>query len=319
MKILNKLGNEALMKNKKTAFVCSRKVPDRLEYLVGKWILGLSPERDCVMCGNQSPMERAVFTVLLQRKIPTILMLAEAMHDNWGDDVRQSLAEGRLLIATHCDPNVHNVTARSAFDRNILMMSLASLIFVGYCTKGGKLERALAGFDNVEYLENGQPWLIMPENKNPEPKGYQPEQTKLNAWSRRLRQDWGTMFFDFNDSGAETYFKITHSVSANEDYFSRQKLFFDFKELSSFRDAMAFIAEKTNAGEAVPPELTVESLSGDITFSLPTQEKSQLLTTTQDKAYNDGRHRINTIRLGIKELPEFIGYVEEALAEWVKQ
>ena len=92
MKILSKLGNEALMQREKTAFVCSRKTPDGLEYLVGKWMLGLSPERDCVMCGNQSPMERAVFTTLLQRNIPTILCLAEAMPSRWSDDVRTALS-----------------------------------------------------------------------------------------------------------------------------------------------------------------------------------------------------------------------------------
>ena len=149
MKILSKLGNETLMQREKTAFLCSRKTPDGLEYLVGKWMLGLSQERDCVMCGNQSPMERAVFTTLLLRRIPTILCLAEAMPSRWGDDVRTALGDGRLLIVTHCDASVHGVTARSAFDRNVLMMSLAQKIVEGSCTKGGKLERALAGFDNV--------------------------------------------------------------------------------------------------------------------------------------------------------------------------
>ena len=89
------------MQREKTAFVCSRKTPDGLEYLVGKWLLGLSPERDCVMCGNQSPMERAVFTTLLQRGIPTILCLAEAMPTLFGDDVRTALSEGSLLIACY--------------------------------------------------------------------------------------------------------------------------------------------------------------------------------------------------------------------------
>ena len=48
------------------------------------------------------------------------------------------------------------------------MMSLAQKIVVGCCTKGGKLERALAGFDNVEYLDNGQPWLDMAEKAKSE-------------------------------------------------------------------------------------------------------------------------------------------------------
>ena len=187
MKIQAKTGNETLMQREKTAFVCSRKTPDGLEYLVGKWLLGLSDGRDCIMCGNQSPMERAVFTMLLQRKIPTILVLAEAMPSRWGDDVREALAAGRLLVITHCDASVHSVTARSAFDRNVLMLSLAQKIVVGCCTKGGKLERALAGFDNVEYLANGQPWLDHMELINGQPKEEKRERRRLEREEQDMR------------------------------------------------------------------------------------------------------------------------------------
>lgn len=316
MKILSKLGNEALMQREKTAFVCSRKTPDKLEYLVGKWMLGLSAERDCVMCGNQSPMERAVFTVLLQRKIPAVLVLAEAMHDRWGGDVRDALAEGRLLIVTHCDAGVHSVTARSAFDRNVLMLSIAQKIVVGYCTKGGKLERALAGFDNVEYLENGQPWLGMSDVDRPRHEECRPEPSRLGSWSRRLGLKWGTIYLDFSDGGAETYFKITHSTLAGKDGYSRQNLFFDRPELYSFLGALGFVAEKTGAEEALPPELVVKSLSGDVTFALPQQGGEPLLAITQDKAFADGTHRVKTVRLRVTELPGLISGVEEALKEW---
>lgn len=191
MKILSRRGNEALMQRTKTAFICSRKTPDGLEYLVGKWLLGLKPEADCVMCGNQSPMERAVFTTLLQRKIPVILALAEAMPSRFGADIENALLEERLLVITHCEPSVHNVTARSAFDRNILMLSLAQKIVVGYCSKGGNLERALAGFDNVEYLENGQPWLKQSADGQKDVAdgvGHNAKQNPVKVdWSRSIR------------------------------------------------------------------------------------------------------------------------------------
>lgn len=316
MKILSKLGNEALLQREKTAFVCSRKTPDGLEYLVGKWMLGLSAERDCVMCGNQSPMERAVFTTLLQRGIPAILCLAEAMPDRWGDDVRTALSESRLLIVTHCDASVHSVTARSAFDRNVLMLSLAQETVVGYCTKGGKLERALAGFDNVEYLENGQPWLNMQEKAGAEPAREEPKQGNPGQWSRALGLKRGTVYLDFIDSGAETYLKVTHSVQAAGGGYEREKLFFDRKELAEFLAAIRLLDGRLPSGEAVPPGLMVRSLSGDVTFGVSTEDGAPLLAITQRKEYSGGKLRVQTVRLLAAELPMLVKGVEEALEAW---
>lgn len=315
MKIMSKLGNETLLRHEKTAFVCSRKTPDGLEYLVGKWMLGLSPERDCVMCGNQSPMERAVFTTLLQRGIPTILCLAEAMPGRWSDDVRTALGEGRLLVVTHCDASVHNVTARSAFDRNVLMLSLAQKIVVGCCTKGGKLERALAGFDNVEYLDNGQPWLDMPARVGKEPVREEPKQSRLGQWSRALRLKHGTIYLDFNDSGAEIYFKITHSVKAEGGGYDRERLFFDRRELAEFLAAIHLLNGKFSSGEPVPQGLMVASLSGDVTFDVSAGSGVRFFTITQRKEYGSGKQRVQTVRLLVTELPVLVKGVEEALTE----
>lgn len=84
------------------------------------------------------------------------MVLAEAMHEQWGEPVSAALGSGQLLIITHCGPEVHTVCARSAFDRNALMMALADEIIVGYCSKGGNLERGLAGYSNVRYLVGNQ-------------------------------------------------------------------------------------------------------------------------------------------------------------------
>ena len=316
MKIQSKLGNETLMQREKTAFLCSRKTPDGLEYLVGKWLLGLTEERDCIMCGNQSAMERAVFTTLLQRKIPVILCLAEAMPARWDDDVREALAAGRLLVVTHCDASGHAVTARSAFDRNVLMMSLAQKIVVGCCTKGGKLERALAGFENVEYLANGQPWLDHMDLINNPHERPKPEPTRLSRWSRALRLKHGMIYLDFNDSGAETYFKITHSVKDAADEYNKQKIFFDRKELTAFSGAVDFLLGKIAKGEGLPPGLTVASLSGDITFDEEQSGVVRQLVMTQAKTLVNGTHRVSTVTLAFDELPMLARGVDEALEEW---
>lgn len=156
MEIRSKLGNENIMQLRKTAFFCSRKEPSGLQTAVDRWIATLQQDKACVMCGDQSPMEKHVFSSLLERKIPVILVLAEAMHEQWSEPVSAALGSGQLLIITHCGPEVHTVCARSAFDRNALMMALADEIVVGYCSKGGNLERGLAGYSNVRYLVGNQ-------------------------------------------------------------------------------------------------------------------------------------------------------------------
>ena len=145
-------GNRELLERRKTAFLSSRRTPRDLLPIIADWIVTLSPADDCVMCGNQAPIERTVFDLLLENKVPTILVLAETLQGAWRDDMQLALDEGRLLIITHCDTSVHCVNVRSAFDRNILMLSLADKTVVGYCDEGGNLERALEGFGNITYL-----------------------------------------------------------------------------------------------------------------------------------------------------------------------
>lgn len=156
MEIRSKLGNENIMQMRKVAFFCSRKEPAGLKNAVDRWIDSLKSDKLCVMCGDQSSMEKHVFSSLLERKIPAILVLAEAMHEQWSEPVSAALGSGLLLIITHCGPEVHAVCAKSAFDRNALMMFLANEIVVGYCSKGGNLERGLAGYNNVKYLVGKQ-------------------------------------------------------------------------------------------------------------------------------------------------------------------
>jgi hypothetical protein len=116
------------------------------------WVESLSPATDCLLCGNHSPMERAVFAQLLRRKIPTILLLAETFPPVWSADMADALDAGLLLIITHCDETVHFATRRSAADRNYLMLSMADRVIVGSCTPSGNLAGQLTSFGNVTLL-----------------------------------------------------------------------------------------------------------------------------------------------------------------------
>lgn len=152
MEIIRQTGNTKLLSLHKTAFLCSRRMPEGTYPLIRSWVQTLSAERDCIICGNHSPMEQVVCSWLLQRKIPIVLVLAETFPPQWTPEQEEAFREQRLLVATRCDESVHRVSRQSAFDRNELMLSMADEIVVGYCSEGGNIEKQVYGLSNIHYL-----------------------------------------------------------------------------------------------------------------------------------------------------------------------
>lgn len=150
--MLRKLGNETLLQKRKTAFLCSRITPEETQTAVLEWVNSLNQNSDCILCGNHSAMEHLVFGLLLRKKIPTILVLAETFKDNWNNEIISALKENRLLIITLCDETVHFVSKQSAADRNLLILSLAENIVIGYSTPNGNIERQTENLHNVSIL-----------------------------------------------------------------------------------------------------------------------------------------------------------------------
>jgi hypothetical protein len=148
---LNKVGNENLLNLRKVAFLCSRRTPDTVYFDIFNWVNQLSSD-ECIICGNHSFVEQKVFTLLLQRRIPVILVLAEAMRTEWSEEIESALKENRMLIVTQCDESVHFVCKDSAADRNEIILSLADAIVIGYCAKGGNIARQIAGRENTHVL-----------------------------------------------------------------------------------------------------------------------------------------------------------------------
>lgn len=152
MKTLYQSGKSCLLFQEKTAFLCSRQIPDNKIEAISNWISNLSPEKDCIICGNHSQMEQMVFNKLLDKMVPVILVLAEGMRNEWNEKITAALNSERLLIITNCNENVHRVSYQSAYDRNNLILSLADQIIVGYCTPKGNIDKQIAGKTNVTFL-----------------------------------------------------------------------------------------------------------------------------------------------------------------------
>ncbi len=319
MKIQSKLGNESLLKRKKTAFLCSRMASEAVKNTVEMWLDGLSPDADCVMCGNHSPMERTVFQRLLDMKIPAILVLAEAMHDCWEAAIETALREERLLIVTHCDGDVHSVSSRSAFDRNMLMLLLADKIVVGYCQKGGNLERVLAGFDHVQYL------FLLPEKDDLDNAADGMEQygeTKHNGlkdndlWSRVGILSNGNVTVELNGFGKETYMKISHENGNSTKGGLGERLMFNRSEFANFYRAIRQIKESFNASDETYESVVVKSESGDVTIDFVPDEDLGMWVLTQSKLLVTNELRSHTIKICTSDLPTFYDLLVCAARNW---
>lgn len=341
MEIRSKLGNENIMQMRKVAFFCSRKEPAGLQNAVDRWIDSLKSDKLCVMCGDQSSMEKHVFSSLLERKIPAILVLAEAMHEQWSEPVSAALGSGLLLIITHCGPEVHAVCAKSAFDRNSLMMSLANEIVVGYCSKGGNLERGLAGYKNVKYLVGKQDKGIKMANSSQLQGGRSINGRNYSAnkgfssgfsqggravagqainsggqWSRRLDLGYSTIYFDFNEAGRDVYIKLTQSTKSADGKYDRHKIFMDRSEFRAFYDTIGYVTRTVERNEKLDKNIVVRSASGDISLNMVMSEGMKMCMMTQEKELQTMGHRRQTIGFCVTELSAFYDVVIDAARYW---
>ena len=218
-----KIGNTQLLRLNKTAFLCSRKIPESQEKVVFEWVKQLNPMTDCILCGNFSEMEQKVFTFLLKYKIPTILVMPNAVAKRWDKDVEEALNENRLLIFSIWGNQVNDEVLCSSNDRNEVILLLADKTIIGYCREGGKIEKQIEGKDNIEILPI--------------------KQTSIKKYDRdlfniQMSSHSGEIYFDIKKDAKEDYLKITQSKFQGSDEKRREKIFIGRSELIEFRDAI---------------------------------------------------------------------------------
>ncbi len=127
------IGNPSLLNLPKVGVLCSRRVPVRTD---------LNPPEcdDVFISGFHSPPERAILSVLLERKARVICCPA------WGIDLMRipkewlpGLEENRMMIMQISSDLAGNLA--SAEERNRFVLKHADNIWLPYVTPGGMLER----------------------------------------------------------------------------------------------------------------------------------------------------------------------------------
>ncbi len=138
------LGDQAIWKLHKTAFLCSRKVPAAQVLKCYDWAIAMRNAGKCVMLGAHSQLEKDVLHYLLKGAQPVVLVLARGMKKKWESALDAEVRKGRLLVMSPFDEKITRVTSDTALVRNRFMLEHAQEIVVGHITSDGMLEKVLA-------------------------------------------------------------------------------------------------------------------------------------------------------------------------------
>jgi hypothetical protein len=140
------LGNKEILKQHKTAFLCSRKIPASVVLKCYDWAIAQREAGNCVISGFHSQLEKDVLHYLLKGKQPIIVALARGLKQKIESELGKPLKEGRLLIISPFEEKVKRVTEQTAAIRNKMMVELADEIVVGFASVGGGVHKLLSNY-----------------------------------------------------------------------------------------------------------------------------------------------------------------------------
>ena len=124
------LGNQELLKLRKTAFLASSTISSETVLQVYDWATEMRNRGECVVSGFSSKLEQDVLHFLLKGSQPIIIVLARRMFKVIPDELKEPLAQNRLLLIS-----VSNAIRQSkvtAMVRNRYVCEMADrIIFVG--------------------------------------------------------------------------------------------------------------------------------------------------------------------------------------------
>ena len=157
---LSYLGDASMLLCPMTSFLCSHRVPEGVADAIRQWVNGLDSANTCVVCGNLTGEERLVRRLLVERGIPVVLALANAIPDDistlrLSSQEMTAMQSGHMVIVSPVtDADVKDPSGKTSAARNLLMIAIATHFVVGFMTENGNLARQLLGVRNVTVLQS---------------------------------------------------------------------------------------------------------------------------------------------------------------------
>ena len=157
-------GNLRLLEEPLTALFCSQRCPGALVLKTYDLAWAMRDAGVPVISGFQTPMEKESLRLLLRGVQPTVVCPARNIETmrvprEW----RTALDGGRMLILSPFPATVRRPTAVLAAQRNQLVASLASRVFIAHAAPGSKTEEFAC-----KLAANGKALLTLdsPANEN---------------------------------------------------------------------------------------------------------------------------------------------------------
>ena len=157
---LSYLGDASMLLCPMTSFLCSHRVPEGVANAIRQWVNGLDSANTCVVCGNLTGEERLVRRSLVERGIPVVLALANAIPDDIStlrlssQEITAMQSGHMVIVSPVTDADVKDPSGKTSAARNLLMIAIATHIVVGFMTENGNLARQLLGVRNVTVLQS---------------------------------------------------------------------------------------------------------------------------------------------------------------------
>ena len=157
---LSYLGDASMLLCPMTSFLCSHRVPDGVADAIRQWVNGLDSANTCVVCGNLTGEERLVRRLLVERGIPVVLALANAIPDDIStlrlssQEITAMQSGHMVIVSPVTDADVKDPSGKTSVARNLLMIAIATHIVVGFMTENGNLARQILGVRNVTVLQS---------------------------------------------------------------------------------------------------------------------------------------------------------------------
>jgi hypothetical protein len=135
-------------------------VPEGVADAIRQWVNGLDSANTCVVCGNLTGEERLVRRLLVERGIPVVLALANAIPDDIStlrlssQEITAMQSGHMVIVSPVTDADVKDPSGKTSAARNLLMIAIATHIVVGFMTENGNLARQLLGVRNVTVLQS---------------------------------------------------------------------------------------------------------------------------------------------------------------------
>lgn len=124
------IGNKELLNCSKTAFLASSTISPDMVLKCYDWAVQMTKEEQCVISGFSSHLEQEVFHFLAKGTQPIILVLARKMYKELPEELKEPLAQGRLLIIS--TSSATRQSKATALARNKYICEIAKTIyFVG--------------------------------------------------------------------------------------------------------------------------------------------------------------------------------------------